>query len=71
MGEMQPEKVILQDYKKYSNNSDHFPREIIIIAMGLQQIVTCYDIFSSHKHLKVDQVIASPFSGHFRQMALG
>ena len=50
---------------------DHFPRKIIIIARRIQQIVTCYDIFSSQKHFKVGQVFASPLSGHFCQMALG
>ena len=62
--------MILQDYKNYSNNSDHFPRDIIIIARRTQQIVTCYDIFSSHKYFKVGQVFTSAVSGPFRQMVL-
>ena len=67
LGEMGPEKVIVQGYKKYSNNSDHFPREIIIIARCIQQIVTCYNIFSSHKHFKVGQVFTSAVSVTFRK----
>ena len=70
LGEMGPEKVILQGYTNYSNSSDHFPREIIITARRIQQIVTCYDIFSSRKHYKVGQVFASAVSVAFRQIAL-
>ena len=62
--------MILQGYKNYSNNSDHFPREIIIIARCIEQIVTCCNIFSSHKHFKVDQVFTSAVSVAFRKMAL-
>ena len=65
-----PEKVILHRLKNYSNNSDDFPREINIIARRIQQIVTCYDIFSSHKHFKVGQVFDSAVSVVFRKVAL-
>ena len=63
--------MILQGYKNYSNNSDYFPREIIIIARCIQQIVTCYNIFSSNKQFKVGQVFTSAFSVVFREGALG
>ena len=65
------QKVKIHHMKHYSNNSDHFPRQIIIIARGIQQIAICYDIFSSHKHFKVSQVFTSAFSVVFRKMALG
>ena len=70
---MRPEKVILHRKKNYSNNSDHFPREIIIIARRIHKIVTCYDIFSSNKAdkpSKVDQVFTSAVSVVFRKVAL-
>ena len=63
-------KVILQGYKNYINNSDYFPREIIIIARCIQQIVTCYDIFSSHNHIRVGQVFTSAVAVVFHKMAL-
>ena len=73
LGEMRPEKVILHRQKNYSNNSDHFPREIIIIARRIHQIVTCYNIFSSHKAdkpSKIDQVFTSAVAVAFRKVAL-
>ena len=44
-----------------------------MIARCIHQIVTCYDIFSSHeadKPSKVDQVFTSAVSVVFRKMAL-
>ena len=70
LGEMGPEKVILQGYTNYSNNSDHFPREIIIIARRLKQIVTCYDIFSPNEHIGVGQAFTSAVSVVFCKGAL-
>ena len=70
LGEMRPEKLILHRPKNYSNNSDHFPREIIIIARCIQQIVTCYDIFSSHNHIRVGQVFTPAVAVVFREGAL-
>ena len=59
-----------QGYKNYSNNSNHFPREIIIIARCIQQIITCCNIFSSHKDFKVVQVFTSAVSVVSREVAL-
>ena len=39
------QKAKIHRYKNYSNKSDHFPREIIIIARRIQQILTCYNIY--------------------------
>ena len=63
-------KVILVAKKMYSNSSDHFPREIIIVARRIQQNVTCYEIFSSHKHFKVGQVFTLAVAIVFRKIAL-
>ena len=44
-----------------------------MIARCIHQIVTCYDIFGSHKadkHFKVAQVFTSAVSVVFRKMAL-
>ena len=40
------------------------------MARHIQQIVTCYDIFSPNEHIKVGQVFTSAVSVVFRKVAL-
>ena len=51
-----PQEVEIHGYKNDYSNSGYFPREIMVVGRRIQQIVTCYDVFSPNEYVEVGQV---------------